>query len=177
MAAKVEMGQGGMAVREPRPGDTARDGARRALAFEVHVAAARETVWRRMLDDAGYRQWTAAFCAGSHYRGRWDVGSEIDFLDPDGNGLRARVVAHWPAEVVALRHLAGLRDGQPCRATGDVDWCGCGEDYLFGDVPGGTRLRIEATVPAAHAALMEDLWPRALAALKALCEAPSRPAR
>lgn len=177
MAEKVEGGHGGAMVREPGAAGTAREGARRALAFEVKVAAPRESVWRRMLDDAGYRAWTAAFCAGSHYRGRWDVGSEIDFLDPDGNGLRARVVAHWPAEVVALRHLASLRDGQPSRAPDDVDWAGCSEDYLFGDAPGGTRLRIEATVPASYAGMMEVLWPRALAALKALCEAPPRPVR
>lgn len=150
-------------------------GARRDLAFEVHVAAPRERVWRTMLDEAGYRHWTAAFCAGSHYRGRWDVGSEIDFLDPEGNGLRARVVAHWPAEVVSLRHLTGLREGAPSRAPGDADWSRCGEDYLFGDAPGGTRLRIEATVPEAFAAMMEDLWPRALAALKSLCEAVPAP--
>lgn len=38
------------------------------LHLSTRIGAARETVWHTMLDDPTYREWTAAFNPGSHYR-------------------------------------------------------------------------------------------------------------
>lgn len=154
-------------MRAPEP---VRAAGPRALSFQAVIAAPRAHVWRTMLDEAGYRHWTRVFCEGSRYVGRWDVGAEIDFVAADGCGLRARVVAHWPREVVVLHHVAALRDGRPSSAAPGAAWRGCREEYLFGDAPGGTLLRVELTVPDEWAASMARLWPAALAELKSLCE-------
>ncbi len=160
------------ARRRRRAADVRRTLAPVRLAFETTIRASRQYVARCMLDDAGFRRWTVAFCAGSHYRGGFDVGREIRFLDPRGNGTLGHVVAHWPAEILCLRHTASLRGHRRVAESPERDWAGCTEDWLFFGGDAWTRLRIEADIPPAHADALAATWPRALAALTALCERP-----
>ncbi|WP_374437755.1 SRPBCC domain-containing protein [Inhella sp.] len=138
------------------------------LDFFVEVRAPRARVWEQMLSDAGYRDWTAAFCEGSYYEGRWETGADIRFLGPSGEGMRARIEAARAPEYVSIEHLGELVGGQPKEAS---DWQGVFERYRLLEQGGGTRLEIELSqVPDAYVEMMNTMWPAALQRLKQACE-------
>jgi hypothetical protein len=45
-----------------------------------------ERVYKTMLEDETYRQWTAVFNPGSHYIGSWEKGAKILFIGTDDSG-------------------------------------------------------------------------------------------
>lgn len=49
------------------------------LKFSIQINAPKEKVWRTMLEDATYRQWTSAFGEGSSFVGDWNEGSKFSF--------------------------------------------------------------------------------------------------
>lgn len=139
------------------------------LHFTIELPAPRERVWSCMLDDAGYRDWTSAFCEGSCYEGEWRTGASIRFLGPDGgSGMRARIeTADYPS-YVSIEHLGEIREGQPVSGP---DWVGAYERYRLTTLPNGhTRLDVDLSeVPDAYLEMMNTAWPRALERLRALC--------
>src|SRR5688572_17172115 len=50
------------------------------LTFSTTINAPKEKIWKTMLDDASYRQWTSAFHEGSYAVTDWKVGSKALFL-------------------------------------------------------------------------------------------------
>lgn len=141
------------------------------LNYVIEIATAPARVWEQMLGDAGYRDWTAAFCEGSYFEGRWETGADMRFLGPQGGGMRARIEAADRPTYVSIQHLGEIRDGV---AEQSADWQGCFERYRLLEHPAGTRLEVELTaVPEDYLEMMNSLWPAALARLKALCETSS----
>jgi len=45
-----------------------------------------ERVYKTMLEDETYRQWTAVFNPGSHYIDSWETGAKILFIGTDDSG-------------------------------------------------------------------------------------------
>ncbi len=141
---------------------------------EIEIHAPREAVWHTMLHSPGYEQWTAAFCEGSRYEGSWDPGATIRFLAPNGDGMVARIDEHRPAEFVSIRHLGLIHQGVDETESEAVKaWAPCHENYSYIDTPGGTRVRVDVDVFGAYESWMTDTWPKALQALKTLCEGPA----
>lgn len=142
----------------------------KTLDWEIDIAAPREQVWQRMLlDDAGYRDWTTAFCEGSYYEGSWDEGATIRFLAPGGMGMWSKVSESRAPERVCLRHQGEIKDGQ--NQAPSEDWAGAEERYFLSELSGGgTRLRVELQITDAYEAMMREMWPVALQRLKRLCE-------
>lgn len=144
----------------------------KTLAFDVPIQAPREQVWRTMLDLDGYRDWTSAFCEGSTYEGSWEAGSRIRFLDPNGNGMVSEIAEHRPAEFVSIRHLGEVQDGADDTTSEKVAaWAPACENYTFTDADGGTRLEVTVEILPDYEDWMRETYPKALARLKALCEA------
>ena len=50
-------------------------------------------------------------------------------------------------------------------------WAPSYENYRFASVPGGTVVTVEHEVLVSYEGYMRHMWPKALAALKSLCEA------
>jgi len=142
------------------------------LHFDIHILAPREQVWRQMLYSPGYEDWTSAFCAGSTYKGSWDTGAQIRFLDPTGaGGLVSEIAEHRPAQYVSIRHLGFIRDGVEDTCSEAVRaWAPCYENYSFTDEAGGTRVRVALDLFGEYESYMKDTWPKALDRLKRLCE-------
>ncbi|MBH9551566.1 SRPBCC domain-containing protein [Inhella gelatinilytica] len=139
------------------------------LNYSVEILAPRERVWEQMLGEAGYRDWTAAFCEGSTYQGRWETGADMLFLGPSGDGMRARIELARAPEAVSIQHLGELAGGAPKEGS---DWQGVFERYHLLVQGGGTRLEVELTqVPQAYVEMMNTMWPVALQRLKQACEA------
>jgi uncharacterized protein YndB with AHSA1/START domain len=151
----------------------------KTIHFETRIAAPRETVWDVMLADETYRDWTSAFAEGSYYEGSWEKGSRIRVLGPGEGGMVSGMVSEIAEsrrpEFISIRHLGIVKDG-----VEDLDgeearkWAPAYENYTFERDGDATRLRVSLDVTPEGEAMMNDMWPRALERLKALCEARSR---
>ncbi|MEK7628217.1 MAG: SRPBCC domain-containing protein [Patescibacteria group bacterium] len=146
------------------------------LHFSVHINAPVEKVWDTMLADATYRQWTAAFCPGSHYRGSWEQGSEIRFIgpNPDGSGnggVVSCIRENRLHEFISVEHLGLIENDVEDTTSEKVKgWVGAHENYTFTAVDGGTDLQIDTDTEESFVAMFNDMWPKALHALKELAE-------
>lgn len=142
----------------------------------VTINAPREKVWKTMLEDATYRQWTSAFNPGSYYEGSWEKGSEIRFLGPDpetgkSGGMYARISENRPYEFVSIEHLGVIEDGVVDTTSEAVKkWTPAHENYTFNDTGAATELVVETDTEEEWAEMFEELWPKALQQLKALAE-------
>ncbi len=144
------------------------------LHFDIHITAPREHVWRTMLFTPSYERWTASFCEGSRYEGSWDAGSIIRFLAPNGDGMVSEIAEHRPAQFLSIRHIGAIANGVEDTTSESVRaWAPCFENYTFTDEAGGTRLRIDVDVFGTYEDWMNQTWPQALQALKAICETPT----
>ncbi|MBD8528208.1 SRPBCC domain-containing protein [Pseudomarimonas arenosa] len=141
----------------------------RPLNYQIEIEAPSERVWQQMLSDAGYRDWTSDFCEGSYFEGRWETGADMLFLGPGGQGMRARIEAAEHPNYVSIQHLGELREGKP---NSGEDWTESFERYRLSETtPGQTRVAVELTgVPEQYIEMMDGMWPKALARLKAGCE-------
>ena len=135
------------------------------LHYAITIEAPRQLVWDTMLAPDTYRQWTSAFCEGSYYEGSWEKSSTIRFLSPGGEGMRAEIAENRPLEHISILHKACIT------AEGEVAFPEAAyENYTFRDAGHGTELQVEMDTDEKHEAMFADMWPRALALLKALCE-------
>jgi uncharacterized protein YndB with AHSA1/START domain len=145
------------------------------LRFTTHIAAPVARVWDTMLELDTYRDWTSAFCEDSTFEGAWDQGARIRFLAPSGDGMVAEIAENRRHAFVSIRHLGVIANGVEDTTSEAVQaWAPACENYRFTPEAGGTRLDIEQDIVAEYAAMMDEMWPRALARLKALCESPER---
>lgn len=135
------------------------------LHFTIRIAAPRQVVWDTMLQPETYSKWTAAFCDGSYYKGSWETGSDILFLSPSGEGMKAVIAENRPGEFISIRHFGCVSNENVEPITEPAF-----ENYAFRDVEGGTELSVEMDSPDQYEAMFQDMWPRALQLLKALCE-------
>jgi hypothetical protein len=139
---------------------------------EILIQAPREHVWRCMLNSPTYEQWTAVFSEGSRFEGSWAAGERIRFVGPDGDGVVSQIAEHRPAEFVSIRHLGMILNGIEDTGSDAVRaWAPCYENYHFSDDAGATRVRVDTDVFGGMDGFMAEVWPRALIALKQLCEA------
>ncbi len=80
--------------------------------YSIEIDAPREKVWRVMIEDKSYRDWTSAFCPNSHFEGDWSEGSEIRFLGdgPNGEsgGMFSRIRENKSYERISIEHLGIL---------------------------------------------------------------------
>lgn len=143
------------------------------LKFSVFIKAPREKVWKTMLEDVTYRQWTKEFDPTSYYEGDWSEGSKMLFLSKDENGnvrggMSSVIAKNIPNEYISIKHLGMIMDGV------ETPWEGPGdgyENYIFTDKDGGTFVEAELTnLPGTYIDMMNDMWPKALEALRVLAE-------
>lgn len=142
------------------------------MTFTVHIKAPRERVWDTMLDADSYREWTRPFMEGSYYEGSWDEGATIRFLSPTGDGMLATIERNQPHEFISIRHLGFVVQGKDDTTSEAVtSWAPAHENYRFEAVGGGTQVTVEQDMMDDYVAMMEVAWPKALEALRRLCEA------
>ncbi len=144
--------------------------------FSIHINAPREKVWKTMLEDKTYREWTTVFSPGSYYKGDWKKGSKILFLGPgqehQGEGGRvSRIAENIPNEFISIEHLGEVVNGVEDTTSEKVkQWNGAHEDYTFKDANGGTDLTIDIDVSKEYKDMFNGMWPAALQKLKEIAE-------
>jgi uncharacterized protein YndB with AHSA1/START domain len=141
------------------------------LTFTTSINAPKEKVWRTMLEDSTYRQWTSAFHEGSYAVTDWKPGSKALFLTPEGDGMVSRIVAHQSNEFLSIEHLGTVNKGVEDTTSQDVKaWAGAFENYSLKEAGGTSNLTIEMDVTEDHKAYFEETWPKALSKLKDVAE-------
>lgn len=143
------------------------------LQFTQQIDAPPEQVFQTMVGPETYKAWTTAFAEGSHYRGRWAAGERINFLAPNGDGMVSEIAEHRPPHFTSIRHLGFLHQGKEDFDSEAVRaWAPAYENYTLLAEGGGTRVVVDQEAGEDFKDYLLDAWPRALALLKALCEAP-----
>ncbi len=138
------------------------------LQYSISIQAPCVLVHHTMLNDETYRVWTSEFATGSYYRGSWEPGAQILFLNPEGFGMRARIAEHRPAEFVSVQMLSEVREGS---SQAQEPWPDAFESYSFSEADGVTTIRVDIRgVPADWVPYLNSTWPKALAKLKDICE-------
>ena len=146
------------------------------MEFSIVIDAPKEKVWHTMLDDQTYREWTKAFMPGSYFKGEWQEGAKMLFLGPDPEtgeegGMVSRVKAVRPYECVSIEHLGIMAHGEEDTTSEEArKWTPALERYSLRETPEGTEVFVESDMAEEYKAMMEEMWPRALADLKRLAE-------
>jgi uncharacterized protein YndB with AHSA1/START domain len=147
----------------------------KTLTFVIVIHADKTKVWNLMLQDKTYREWTGEFHAGSYYEGTWNTGSEIRFLGPNDDGtlggMYSRIRENRPFDFISIEHLGLVTNGQVDTESEEArKWSSALENYTFTSEDADTRLEVSLQVLPEYQSMMEDMWKRALAALKRICE-------
>ena len=145
------------------------------LHYSIGINTDKQKVWDTMLAGKTYREWTKAFQEGSYYEGSWEKGSEIRFLGPDKDlklqGMYSRIKENIPYEFLSIEHLGLIKDGEIDTASEEVkQWAPAFENYTFTEKDGKTELNVDMQADPKHKAMFDDMWPKALKALKEACE-------
>ena len=145
------------------------------LHYSIQINAPKEKVWKTMLGDQTYREWTVAFMPGSYYQGSWDKGSKILFVAPDENGKLSGMVSsiaeNVPYKFISIEHHGVVNDGVE-DTTGDEAkrWAGAHENYTFRETNGTTEVLIDTNSDDEFKDMFDEAWPKALQKLKELAE-------
>ncbi len=145
------------------------------LHFQITINALVKKVYKTMLDEKTYREWTAEFNPTSHYKGTWEKGSKILFigLDKEGNqeGMVSKIRENIANAYVSIEHL-GLLKGEEEVTSGTLvePWAGMHENYTFKEINGATLLEVDIDSNKEFKSYFEETWPKALNKLKLMCE-------
>jgi uncharacterized protein YndB with AHSA1/START domain len=137
----------------------------KTLHYFITIHAPRQVVWDIMLQPDTYQRWTAGFCEGSRYEGSWEKGASILFLGPNGEGMKSVIAENRPLEHLSIRHLSCFT-----KEKDDPFSEPAFENYTFREVDDGTELLVDMDCFEQYEAMFEEMWPRSLELLKALCE-------
>jgi uncharacterized protein YndB with AHSA1/START domain len=145
------------------------------LHFETEIDAQAEKVFRLMLADKTYREWTKLFNPTSRFEGSWEKGSKILFLgsDEQGNegGMVSRIKENIPNRFISIEHYGVIAGGKEITSGPDVEkWAGGLENYTFEEKNGKTLLSVDTDTTPEYKNYFEETWPKALKKIKEICE-------
>lgn len=142
------------------------------LHFEVLINAPVQKVWDTMLEKETYRQWTAAFDPNSSFEGSWEKGEKMKFVSIEsGDGMLAEIAENIPNKFLSIRHLGVIKNGVEDTTSEEVKkWTPAFENYTFIANGDSTKLEIDLDSASEYKEMFEDMWPKALAKLKEICE-------
>lgn len=141
----------------------------------ILISAPPKKVWDTMLQDSTYRLWTKEFNPTSHFIGSWEQGSEIKFVGIDDKGkqqgMYSRIKENRKYEFISIEHLGIIEDGVVDTTSDKAkSWAPSYENYTLSESKGNTLLTIDVQIEPEYKAMFEEMWGRALKALKLLCE-------
>jgi uncharacterized protein YndB with AHSA1/START domain len=141
------------------------------VTFSITINAPKEKIWKVMLDDSTYREWSSAFQEGSYAVTDWKEGSKALFLTPEGSGMVSRIVGHRPNEFLSIKHLGTVKNGvEDTDSEKSKEWTNALENYTLREQDGKSTLTVEMDVTEEYRSYFEETWPKALGKLKEISE-------
>jgi uncharacterized protein YndB with AHSA1/START domain len=146
------------------------------LFLSIDINATQEDVWNAITQDVPYRRWTSAFHEGSFFEGGWNKGDSIHFLgiNEAGNkeGMTSEIAESNHPEFISVRHLGMIINGVIDTTSDEVkEWAPAFENYRLEKIADNkTRFHLEMDIQESHYAMFENMWPKAMALLKDVCE-------
>ena len=134
--------------------------------FTIEVNVSPQKVWDVLWTDSTYQQWTAVFSEGSRAVSDWEEGSEILFVNADGNGMYSKIEKMTVPSEMSFLHLGEIKDG--VRTV--TEWGNGYERYFLSEKNGGTELRVTLDSVPEFADFFNATFPKALAVVKTLSE-------
>lgn len=141
------------------------------LYFSIKINAPKEHVWNTMLADETFRQWSDEISEGSHYKGSWERGSKIKFIDSNGSGTLSRITESRLYESISIENYGVIANGVESTQSPDAKIAAdMHENYTFKEANGMTEVLVNTNADDKFKLIFERVWPKALAKLKSLCE-------
>lgn len=142
------------------------------LNYSIEINAKKEHVWKTMLDKENYKKWARVFSEGSTFRGKWEQGETLLFIDPDLGGTKAVLEVCKPYDEIFAKHISMVDKDMNENNEDEMSkkWIGSTEKYTFTDSGDSTKLEIEMTVEDTFTEMFETSWPKALEIIKSLSE-------
>ncbi|MBN2611086.1 MAG: SRPBCC domain-containing protein [Bacteroidales bacterium] len=145
------------------------------LHFEITINAGVDEVFRFMLDENIWKEWTAIFNPTSHFIGSWEKGSKILFVgsEKDGSlsGMVGRIRENIPNKYVSIEYNGIVKGGEEITEGHEIaGWAGAREDYTFTVTSEGTLLSVDMDSNQQIKSYLLGTYPKALEKLKEICE-------
>ncbi|WP_119080963.1 SRPBCC domain-containing protein [Chitinophaga alhagiae] len=141
------------------------------LHFNTTINAPREKVWDILWGKTSYPKWTRPFNEGSDVETDWQEGSDVKFIDADGNGMLSVIAVKREPEYLSFQHRGYIMNGKTDTESPEVKaWAGAEENYTLSTANGQTTLKVDLDVTAEHSDIFGDMFPKALAIVKELSE-------
>mgnify|MGYP001591397164 FL=1 len=146
------------------------------LHFSIVIQAPIEKVWRAMLDNEPYREWTRAFNSDSYYEGNWAKGSKMLFLGPDPKtgqlgGMVSRIAENKPYEYLSIEHIGIMQNGvEDTESEAAKKWTPAFENYTLTFKDGATEVLVDIDIADEMTEEFRNMWPDALKRLKTIAE-------
>lgn len=154
------------------------------LILSIDINAPQETVWNAITQDESYRKWTSVFQPTSHFTGGWKEGDTIHFVgineEGEKEGMYSEIAASRFPEFISIRHLGLIKNGEVDTTSDSVkEWAPSYENYTLQKIADRkTRFHLEMDINEEYFTTFENLWPKAMAMLKDICEErPGGPTR
>lgn len=145
------------------------------LHFEILINAAPSRVFKTMLDNKSYKEWTHVFYPGSYFEGSWEKGSKIKFIAKSEDGTLGGMLGTIADRVddyhISIKYIGLINDSKEVTSGEDVDKMkGSFENYTFENQEGNTLLKVDMGPTGEYKSYFEETWPKALEKLKEICE-------
>ena len=114
------------------------------LHFSITIGAARDTVWRVLIGDFCFREWSSDFAAGSYAEGDWAEDAWVQFLVRVGDGRVSVVAEIRPAEYLSIKHIGEVnQSGEDTDSDAVLAWAPAYENCALDNAEGGTELLVD----------------------------------
>lgn len=145
------------------------------LHFEITIQATPEVVWKTLIDDKKYREWTRAFGEGSHFEGGWEKGDSIRFIGENEKGEKEGMVSEIAESrkysFISIRHLGYIHgDVQDTTSETVRKWAPAYENYSFTRIGDSTKFEVDLDTEDDFVEMFSQMWPKALQLLKSVTE-------
>lgn len=137
------------------------------LQFTIEIHAPAIKVWDALWIDENYRQWASAFQPGSYFVSELSEGSEIQFLNPEENGMYGVVEKNVRNEKMHILHKGEIQNGQKQPESYGADAI---EQYDLEERDEVTALTATMNVPEDYIPYFAEVFPKALEKVKEIAE-------
>jgi uncharacterized protein YndB with AHSA1/START domain len=139
--------------------------------YSITIDASPERVWHALWNKFEYPKWVSAFNAGAYFNTDWKEGSMIQFLDPNGAGIYAKILSNKPLAEMTFEHQAEVKDFQnQAIVPGENSWYGSIEKYVLTTENNMCLLNVTIDVMDEYADYFDETFPKALQNIKTQSE-------